>query len=67
VILLSGNTFWIDEAWLTNRQPIVRDLSTSLTEPLENQEKKIIEDALGLQAWNSALNPGRKDSAVEYQ
>jgi formate hydrogenlyase transcriptional activator len=46
VILLSGDTFWIDEAWLSNRQPNVRDLSTSLTETLENQEKKIIEAAL---------------------
>jgi formate hydrogenlyase transcriptional activator len=46
VILLSGDTFWIDEAWLSNRQPFVRDLSTSLTETLENQEKKIIEAAL---------------------
>jgi formate hydrogenlyase transcriptional activator len=46
VILLSGDTFWIDEAWLTNRQPTMRDLSTSLTDTLENQEKKIIEEAL---------------------
>jgi formate hydrogenlyase transcriptional activator len=46
VILLSGDTFWIDEAWLSNRQPGVRDFSTSLTETLENQEKKIIEAAL---------------------
>jgi len=46
VILLSGDTFWIDEAWLSNRQPAVHDLSTSLTETLENQEKKIIEAAL---------------------
>src|SRR5262249_310336 len=46
VILLSGDTFWIDEAWLSNRQPSLRDLSSSLTETLENQEKKIIEAAL---------------------
>jgi formate hydrogenlyase transcriptional activator len=46
VILLSGDTFWIDEAWLTKRQPTVRDVSTSLTGTLENQEKKIIEEAL---------------------
>jgi transcriptional regulator with GAF, ATPase, and Fis domain len=46
VILLSGDTFWVDEAWLTNRQPTIRDLSTSLTDTLENQEKKIIEEAL---------------------
>jgi transcriptional regulator with GAF, ATPase, and Fis domain len=46
VILLIGDTFWIDEAWLSNRQPAARDLSTSLTETLENQEKKIIEAAL---------------------
>jgi transcriptional regulator with PAS, ATPase and Fis domain len=46
VILLSGDTFWIDEAWLSNRQPTVRDLTKSLTETLENQEKKFIEAAL---------------------
>ena len=46
VILLSGDTFWIDEAWLSNQQPTVRDLSGSLAETLENQEKKIIEAAL---------------------
>ena len=46
VILLSGDTFWIDEAWLSNQQPTLRDLSSSLTDTLENQEKKIIEVAL---------------------
>ena len=46
VILLSGDTFWIDEAWLSNQQPVLRDLSSSLAETLENQEKKIIEAAL---------------------
>jgi formate hydrogenlyase transcriptional activator len=46
VILLSGDTFWIDEAWLSNQQPALRDLSSSLAETLENQEKKIIEEAL---------------------
>ena len=46
VILLSGDTFWIDEAWLSNQQPPLRDLSSSLTETLEDQEKKIIEAAL---------------------
>jgi formate hydrogenlyase transcriptional activator len=46
VILLNGDTFWIDEAWLSNQQPTLPDLSSSLTESLENQEKKIIEAAL---------------------
>jgi formate hydrogenlyase transcriptional activator len=46
VILLSGDTFWIDEAWLSNQQPTLRSVSSSLTETLENQEKKIIEAAL---------------------
>jgi formate hydrogenlyase transcriptional activator len=46
VILLNGDTFWIDDAWLSNQQPTLRDLSGSLTETLENQEKKIIEAAL---------------------
>lgn len=46
VILLGGDTFWIDEAWLSNRQPSMRDSATSLTATLETQEKKIIEAAL---------------------
>ena len=46
VILSSGDTFWIDEAWLSNQQPTLRGLSSSLTETLESQEKKIIEAAL---------------------
>ena len=46
VILLSDDTFWIDEAWLSNQQPTLHESSSSLTETLENQEKKIIEAAL---------------------
>jgi DNA-binding NtrC family response regulator len=47
VILCSGETFWIDEAWLTIEvQPSQPDLSAPLTETLQNQEKEIIEAAL---------------------
>jgi formate hydrogenlyase transcriptional activator len=46
VILSSGDTFWIDEAWLSNQQPKLLGVSSSLTETLESQEKKIIEAAL---------------------
>ena len=46
VILLTGDTFWIDEAWFSNQPPTLNGLTNSLTETLENQEKKIIEAAL---------------------
>src|SRR6267378_912890 len=47
VILCSGETFWIDEAWLTIEvQPSQPDLSAPLTETLQNQEREIIEAAL---------------------
>jgi len=47
VILCSGETFWIDEAWLTIEvQPSQPNLSAPLTETLQNQEKEIIEAAL---------------------
>ena len=46
VILLTGDTFWIDEAWFSNQPPTLHGLTNSLTETLENQEKKIIEAAL---------------------
>jgi formate hydrogenlyase transcriptional activator len=46
VILLTGDTFWIDETWFSNQPPTLHGLTNSLTETLENQEKKIIEAAL---------------------
>lgn len=47
VILCSGNTLWIDPAWLATEEPASRlELSGPLTETLQNQEKEIIEAAL---------------------
>ena len=46
VILLSGDTFWIDEAWLSIQEIGRAELSGSLPGILQNQEKKIIEAAL---------------------
>jgi DNA-binding NtrC family response regulator/PAS domain-containing protein len=49
VILCSGDTLWIDEAWLTTEvQPSHPELSAPLTETLQNQEKEIIEAALAV-------------------
>jgi len=47
VILCTGDTLWIDDAWLTTEiQPSQPDLSVPLTETLQHQEKEIIEAAL---------------------
>jgi DNA-binding NtrC family response regulator/PAS domain-containing protein len=47
VILCSGDTLWIDDAWLTTEeQPSRLELSAPLTETLQNQEKELIEAAL---------------------
>jgi len=42
VILCNGETFWIDEAWLSKRSAP----SGQLSEKLEDREKEIIEAAL---------------------
>ncbi|HET6931634.1 MAG TPA: sigma 54-interacting transcriptional regulator [Candidatus Acidoferrum sp.] len=47
VILCTGHTLWIDEAWLTIDEQSARpEMSAPLTETLQNQEKEIIEAAL---------------------
>ena len=47
VILCSGETLWIDDAWLTTEEQSPRpELSAPLIETLQNQEKEIIEAAL---------------------
>jgi DNA-binding NtrC family response regulator len=46
VILCSGDTFWIDEAWLSMQDRLRLEPSGPLEETLHNQEKKIIEAAL---------------------
>ena len=46
VILSTGDTFWIDEAWLSGQGVARVESSRSLTETLRNYEKKRIEAAL---------------------
>jgi PAS domain S-box-containing protein len=46
VILSGGDTFWIEEAWLSRPEPAQEESSAPLTEILQNQEREIIEAAL---------------------
>lgn len=46
MILCSGDTFWIDESWLSVQLPRRPVASLPLGETLQNQEKEIIEAAL---------------------
>ena len=46
VILCSGHTFSIDEAWLSIQDPARPDSPAKMTRILQDQEKEIIESAL---------------------
>ena len=46
VILCSGNTFWIDEAWLSSQAAPRPQSSGPLTQNVQNYEKELIEAAL---------------------
>jgi PAS domain S-box-containing protein len=46
VILSSGDTFWIDKAWLASVHPPRQESAGPLPVTLQNQEKEIIEAAL---------------------
>jgi len=46
VILSSGDTFWIEKAWLANQEATRQELPGPLPDTLQNQERKIIETAL---------------------
>jgi PAS domain S-box-containing protein len=46
VILCSGETFSIDEAWLSGQSPLRPDGSSPLPDALHEQEKEMIESAL---------------------
>ena len=46
VILSSGDTFWIEKAWLASREPARLELPGPLPDTLQNQEREIIERAL---------------------
>jgi transcriptional regulator with PAS, ATPase and Fis domain len=47
VILCMGDTFWIDEAWLSGQKAPRLKSSGVLTETLQSYEKELIEAALG--------------------
>ena len=46
VILSSGDTFWIEKAWLASPEPARQELPSPLPDTLQNQEREIIETAL---------------------
>ena len=46
LILTSGDTFWIEKAWLASPEPVRQELPSPLPDTLQNQERKIIETAL---------------------
>jgi PAS domain S-box-containing protein len=46
VILCAGDTFWIDEAWLSSQTARHPELPGPLTKTLKNYEKELIEAAL---------------------
>jgi PAS domain S-box-containing protein len=46
VILSSGDTFWIEKAWLASPEPARQELPGPLPDTLQNQEREIIESAL---------------------
>ncbi len=46
VILCTGDTFWIDEAWLSSQDTPRPKSSVPLTQTLDNYEKELIEAAL---------------------
>ena len=46
VILCAGDTFWVDEAWLSSQNDPRPRSSALLTENLQNYEKELIEAAL---------------------
>jgi transcriptional regulator with GAF, ATPase, and Fis domain len=46
VILSSGDTFWIEKAWLASPEPARQELPGPLIDTLQNQEREMIETAL---------------------
>ena len=77
VILCSGDTFSIDEAWLSSQVPLRADVPAPLTRALHDQEKEIIEAALvksrgkvagprgaAANARHSCLDAGVEDQAA---
>jgi len=62
VILCTGDTFWIDEAWLSSHNAPRRASSHLLTENLHNYEKELIEAAL---AESNGIVAGPNGAAVK--
>jgi formate hydrogenlyase transcriptional activator len=46
VILSSGDTFWIEKAWLASREPARQEVAGPLSDTLQKQEREMIEAAL---------------------
>jgi PAS domain S-box-containing protein len=46
VILSSGDTFWIEKAWLASPEPARQELQSPLPDTLQNREREMIEAAL---------------------
>src|SRR6201996_3800979 len=46
VILGSGDTFWIEKAWLVSPEPARQELQSPLPDTLQNREREMIEAAL---------------------
>lgn len=73
VILCNGDTFWVDEAWLSSHEPFPSTSSGPLTETLQNQEKEIIEAALAQSRGKvagpngAALKLGIPSSTLEWK
>jgi formate hydrogenlyase transcriptional activator len=62
VILCTGDTFWVDEAWLSRQDASRPKSSGLLTETLQNYEKELIEAAL---AESSGKVAGPNGAAVK--
>jgi PAS domain S-box-containing protein len=62
VILCSGDTFWVDEAWLSSHDAPRPKSSGLLTETLQSYEKELIEAAL---AESSGKVAGANGAAVK--
>jgi hypothetical protein len=80
VILCSGDTFWIEKAWLASQEAARQELPGPLADTLKNQEREIIEMALaeskgkvagprrcGSETRNSPLDAGLENQAAEDQ
>jgi PAS domain S-box-containing protein len=58
VILCTGDTFWIDEAWLSSQNAPRRESSGLFTQNVQNYEKELIEAALAESSGKVAGSSG---------